>query len=61
VELPLTETPEAVVAMAASVGASILSLNPLRDTLEDYFVQQIAAAGAGARAEAGGGTQDAGR
>jgi ABC-2 type transport system ATP-binding protein len=55
VELPLTVTPEGVVSMVAGAGASIVSLNPLRDTLEDFFVQQIAAAGAGARAEAGEG------
>ncbi len=55
VELPLSETPEALVTMLAGAGASIVSLNPLRDTLEDFFVQQIAAAGAGARAEAGEG------
>ncbi len=55
VELPLSETPEGLVTMLAGAGASIVSLNPLRDTLEDFFVQQIAAAGAGARAEAGEG------
>ncbi len=60
VDLPLGEAPEAVVTMLAGEGASIMSLNPLRDTLEDFFVQQIAAAGAGARAD-GVGDGDAGR
>ena len=55
IELPLTETPEAAVAMLAAAGASVVSVNPLRDTLEDFFVQQIASVGAGARAEAGEG------
>ena len=49
VELPLTETPEAVIPMLTGLGTSLVSLNPLRDTLEDYFVQQIAAAGGGDR------------
>ncbi|MBA3641879.1 MAG: hypothetical protein H0W53_21980, partial [Acidobacteria bacterium] len=60
VELPLGEAPEAVVTMLAGAGASIISLNPVRDTLEDFFVQQIAAAGAGARADVVG-DGDAGR
>jgi ABC-2 type transport system ATP-binding protein len=51
IELPLTETPERAVTMIAAAGASIVSVNPLRDTLEDFFVQQIASVGAGARAE----------
>jgi ABC-2 type transport system ATP-binding protein len=55
IELPLTETPEAAVTMLAAAGASIVSVNPLRDTLEDFFVQQIASVGAGARAHAGEG------
>ena len=55
IELPLTETPEGAVTMLAAAGASIVSVNPLRDTLEDFFVQQIAAVGAGARAQAGEG------
>ena len=52
IELPLTETPEGAVTMLAAAGASIVSVNPLRDTLEDFFVQQIASVGAGARVEA---------
>ena len=55
-ELPLTQAPAEVVPLAAAVGASIVSLHPLRDTLEDFFMERIAAAGAGARAaEAAGG------
>ena len=57
IELPLTETPEGVVTMLAASGASIVSINPLRDTLEDFFVQQIAAVGAGARTETAQGSR----
>lgn len=48
-ELPSTERPEAVLTDLTAHGASLVSLNPLRDTLEDYFVRQVAAA-PGARA-----------
>lgn len=44
-ELPLTPSPEHVMARLTARGASVVSLNPLRETLEDYFVQQVAAAG----------------
>ena len=55
IELPLSEAPEQVIPAMAAAGASVVSLNPLRETLEDFFVQRIAAVGAGARAEAAGG------
>jgi hypothetical protein len=51
VELPLSETPEQMIPAVVDSGASIISLNPLQDTLEDFFVQRVAEAGAGARAE----------
>jgi hypothetical protein len=31
-----------------------VSLNPLRDTLEDFFLQRVAEAGAGARSAVAG-------
>ncbi len=40
-ELPLTAPPEQVMARLAANGASIVSLNPLRETLEDFFVRQV--------------------
>ena len=40
-------------------GATLISLNPLRDTLEDYFVRRVAEVGEGARA-AGKAGPDAG-
>ncbi|HEV8316031.1 MAG TPA: ABC transporter ATP-binding protein [Vicinamibacterales bacterium] len=41
-ELP-PDPPEALIAELARHGGRILSLNPVRDTLEDLFVRQIAA------------------
>jgi hypothetical protein len=29
------------VARAAAAGANLVSLNPIRDTLEDFFVEQV--------------------
>ncbi len=43
-EFPLTTTPEEVLREVAAMGASIVSLNPVHDTLEDFFVRQVAAA-----------------
>jgi ABC-2 type transport system ATP-binding protein len=51
-ELPLSDGPERTMPAIVECGVSIISLNPLRETLEDFFVQRIAEAGAGARAEA---------
>ena len=55
IELPLSATPEQVLPAIAAAGASVVSLNPLRETLEDFFVQRIAEAGAGARDDAAAG------
>ena len=52
VELPLSQPPEQMIPALAGSGASIVSLNPLRETLEEFFVQRIAEAGAGARGDA---------
>jgi ABC-2 type transport system ATP-binding protein len=43
-ELPLATAPESLLAALARDGAQLVSLNPIRDTLEDYFVRQVAAA-----------------
>ncbi len=43
-ELPLTIPPEHLLAALVAKGAALVSLNPLRDTLEDFFVRQVAAA-----------------
>jgi ABC-2 type transport system ATP-binding protein len=52
-ELPLAQTPERLIPELAVAGASVISLNPVRDTLEDFFMQRVAEAGRGARANAG--------
>ena len=48
-ELSLETQPERVLADLAAAGASLVSLNPLQETLEDFFVQRVAETGAGAR------------
>jgi ABC-2 type transport system ATP-binding protein len=44
-ELPLDQAPERVVPDIAATGAHVVSLNPIRDTLEDFFVRRVAEAG----------------
>ncbi len=41
IELPLEAAPERVAADLVASGGRLLSLNPLRDTLEDYFFKQV--------------------
>jgi ABC-2 type transport system ATP-binding protein len=43
-ELPLTADPARVIAALGDRGAQLVSLNPIRETLEDFFVRQIAGA-----------------
>ena len=49
-ELSLDQGPERVLGDLIAAGAALVSLNPLRDTLEDFFMKQVAEMGAGARA-----------
>jgi ABC-2 type transport system ATP-binding protein len=42
-DLPVDPGPDRFVADLAAGGATLLSVNPLRDTLEDYFVKQVTA------------------
>jgi ABC-2 type transport system ATP-binding protein len=42
-ELP-PEPPEPTIAELTRIGARVVSLNPMRDTLEDYFVRQVSSA-----------------
>jgi ABC-2 type transport system ATP-binding protein len=44
IELPLTQPPDQVVAELAASGASLVSVNPLRETLEEFFVERVAGA-----------------
>src|SRR5262245_7109059 len=41
-ELPLDQAPDRILAELSAAGATTVSLNPVRDTLEDLFVQQVA-------------------
>jgi ABC-2 type transport system ATP-binding protein len=40
-ELPLDVPTDEVLAELSADGATLVSLNPVRDTLEDYFVRQV--------------------
>ena len=42
-ELPLDPPPERVLGELTACGAHLVSLNPIRETLEDFFVQQVTA------------------
>ncbi len=48
-ELAPDQLPEGLLPDLAACGASLVSVNPLRDSLEDFFMQRVAAAGKGAR------------
>jgi len=58
-ELPLQAAPQELLSELIATGATLISLNPLRDTLEDFFVRRVAEVGEGARA-AGKAGPDAG-
>ena len=49
-ELPLDPPPERLLADLAASGAKLISLNPIRPTLEDLFVEQVTSPAAMARA-----------
>jgi ABC-2 type transport system ATP-binding protein len=51
-DLPVEPPPERIVAELAALGARLVSLNPIRDTLEEFFVQQVSSPAA--RAPRGG-------
>ncbi|MDO8793886.1 MAG: ABC transporter ATP-binding protein [Vicinamibacterales bacterium] len=44
VEVPLDTPPERILQDLVACGASLVSLNPMRETLEDFFVESVAAA-----------------
>jgi ABC-2 type transport system ATP-binding protein len=41
IELPLDPPPDRLLAELTAAGAALVSLNPLRETLEDFFVKQV--------------------
>jgi ABC-2 type transport system ATP-binding protein len=45
VELSLDPPPDQIISEAAAAGGTVVSLNPLRETLEDIFVEQVAKSG----------------
>jgi ABC-2 type transport system ATP-binding protein len=49
-ELPVSYAPEKLLAEFAATGARLVSINPVRDTLEDFFVRRVKEMGDGARA-----------
>ena len=55
-ELSLDVPPERILNDLVASGASLVSLNPVRDTLEDYFVRRVAEMGEGARGGGKGGS-----
>jgi ABC-2 type transport system ATP-binding protein len=48
-ELSLEDSPERVLRDVMATGATLVSLNPVRDTLEDFFVRRVQEVGDGAR------------
>jgi ABC-2 type transport system ATP-binding protein len=42
-ELPLSVAPDRLVAEFVSQGATLVSVNPIRETLEDFYMRQIGA------------------
>jgi ABC-2 type transport system ATP-binding protein len=48
-ELSLDHPPDSVLAELTAAGATLVSLNPMRDTLEDFFMKHVAEMGVGAR------------
>jgi hypothetical protein len=50
-------TPEELLRELVGAGATLVSLNPVRETLEDVFVRRVAAMGDGARPTAIGGRE----
>jgi ABC-2 type transport system ATP-binding protein len=61
VELPPDVALDRIVAELSGGGANLLTLNPIRETLEDYFVQQVSRASAGADGGTRGGEDGGGR
>ena len=48
-ELSLDQPPDRILAELTASGASLISLNSMRDTLEDFFMKRVAEMGTGAR------------
>ncbi|RPJ84214.1 MAG: ABC transporter ATP-binding protein [Acidobacteria bacterium] len=57
-EIPAAERPDGVLAEVLSTGASLVSLNPVRQTLEEFFVERVSGTAAPGRPD---GNRGAGR
>jgi ABC-2 type transport system ATP-binding protein len=53
IELALDHPPERLLSDLTATGASLVSLNPVHDTLEDFFIKRVAAAGSARPASIG--------
>ncbi len=53
IDLAADARPEQLLTELTAAGATLVSLNPLRETLEDLFIRRVAAVGEGAREETG--------
>ena len=60
-ELSLDQSPDRILADLSAAGAVLISLNPMSDTLEDFFMQRVAEAGAASRAQQAAEGSHAGR
>jgi ABC-2 type transport system ATP-binding protein len=49
IDLPADSRPEQLLAELTAAGATLVALNPIRETLEDLFVRRVAEMGEGAR------------
>jgi ABC-2 type transport system ATP-binding protein len=49
IEIAAESRPDQMLAEITAAGGSLVSLNPLRETLEDFFVRRVAQMGDGAR------------
>jgi ABC-2 type transport system ATP-binding protein len=53
-EIPVEHPPDKLLSDLVATGARLVSINPVRDTLEDFFVRRVQEMGAGARAPVSG-------
>jgi ABC-2 type transport system ATP-binding protein len=53
-EIPVEHPPDKLLSDLVVTGARLVSINPVRDTLEDFFVRRVQEMGAGARAPVSG-------
>jgi ABC-2 type transport system ATP-binding protein len=52
IELPAKARPDEMLTEITAAGGHLVSLNPVRETLEDFFVRRVAQVGNGARGAA---------